>query len=473
MRTIRNVRNRPPRRRILVGLARCLPFLALAVSAYLTWITWTGGTIAGCDGEATALGCDPVLTSRWARWLGMPVAPFGLLVYGALAGLRWLIGNPSELVPQYLRSLWRCLMFVAAGSGLWFVALQVLAIGKFCPYCLVVHACGLLLAILWMVIPEPTPARRPRPAPIPYVPLSTENSPRFDSGMTVAAAAVALAGLIVGQILFPGKSYVVIDAAPQLSSVNDGPATGSAVKAGPSGADDPAAKLEPTGRSDAQAQPTLATFPPATQKPQTQAKGREIAFLGRAFTIHSGEHPIVGSPDATAVGIEMMDYTCDHCRELHRLVKQAKAHYGDRVALLVLPCPLSPDCNPGIVKHDPAHAIACPLAKLAIAVWKTKREEFPSYHDWLMERTEPPSLQEATAEASRRLGVGHERLQDAMNSKDTTRRIKIYTSLFSMVKRQNAKINLPLQLIGRHYVVGVPDNEETAIAQWRELFPLP
>src|SRR5436309_7299905 len=71
----------------LLGV-RVLMLAALAVAAYLLWISVGSGASAGCGPNSN---CDKVLHSRWSRWLGVPISAVGLLVYGAiLAGTFWL-----------------------------------------------------------------------------------------------------------------------------------------------------------------------------------------------------------------------------------------------------------------------------------------------------------------------------------------------------------------------------------------------
>ena len=49
----------------LLRAIRLFALAAMAISAYLAWISYTGGKPVGCGPES---GCDKVLQSRWAYW---------------------------------------------------------------------------------------------------------------------------------------------------------------------------------------------------------------------------------------------------------------------------------------------------------------------------------------------------------------------------------------------------------------------
>lgn len=124
-----------PALRVLVGVA-------LAISAYLAWFSLTHGKVAGCGPES---GCDAVLKSRWAYWLGIPVSLPALAVYASLLGgtFRLRPGLPAES----RRWIWRLLIVLAvmiAGAALWFIFLQLVLIKRICPFCMVAHGCGLV-----------------------------------------------------------------------------------------------------------------------------------------------------------------------------------------------------------------------------------------------------------------------------------------------------------------------------------------
>src|SRR6267142_4918721 len=61
------------------------PLLALSsvgmlLTGYLAWTAFSGGAVQGCS---AGVGCDIVLTSRWATLFGLPTSLWGLLAYTA------------------------------------------------------------------------------------------------------------------------------------------------------------------------------------------------------------------------------------------------------------------------------------------------------------------------------------------------------------------------------------------------------
>lgn len=90
-----------------------------------------GAAIAGCGGG----DCAEALGSRWAVIFGVPVTVFGLLVYAGL----------MLSVTPHLRA-WRApLLGIPAGAACWFVFVQAVLMGKFCPWCMAAHGVGMAL----------------------------------------------------------------------------------------------------------------------------------------------------------------------------------------------------------------------------------------------------------------------------------------------------------------------------------------
>jgi protein-disulfide isomerase len=135
----------------------------------------------------------------------------------------------------------------------------------------------------------------------------------------------------------------------------------------------------------------LAADPPAPK--QSAAKKEEskpAARKRRIVTVGGGQialdirhWPLLGKPDAKYVFVEMFDYTCPYCRATHQAVRGAIEHFGDDLAILALPVPLDAACNRTVGYTAPEHAEACEIARIAVAVWRVSRKQFPPFHDWL------------------------------------------------------------------------------------------
>ena len=125
----------PRDRRGLLSL-RLLSSVAFGVSAFLLWGSWSGQPLPGCG---------VVLHSRWAYWLGVPVSLFALLAHaGVLVAIL-----PGKASSSRFRTLSDNFLVAAAvaviGAALWFIGLQLLVLHAICPFCMVAHACGLVV----------------------------------------------------------------------------------------------------------------------------------------------------------------------------------------------------------------------------------------------------------------------------------------------------------------------------------------
>ena len=123
---------------------RLICVAALGISSYLAWTAFGMGQVYGCSG-GDLIDCDHVLTSHWSKVMGVPVS---VPAAGLYASLIALLAFARQDGPNRLRQLvWggMTLGSVMAGlAALWFIGLQVFEF-KFCPYCLVVHTCGIVL----------------------------------------------------------------------------------------------------------------------------------------------------------------------------------------------------------------------------------------------------------------------------------------------------------------------------------------
>ena len=216
---------------------RVLAWVAFAAAAYLAWFAVNNSSVAGC-GTLSANGCDEVLTSSWSKWLGIPVALVGLACYASLAGLSVLLGVTHPVVSRWVNTLFVMLAIVAAGGSLWFIAIQALAIGAFCVFCLIADTCGLAIGALsvwstlrwWQATRHLHRSRGPAPGLMTLRSALPTSSRRAHRGSTLCAlvshvaqrpapppslpiafggALTLLVLLIGGQLVFPAKSYDV------------------------------------------------------------------------------------------------------------------------------------------------------------------------------------------------------------------------------------------------------------------------
>jgi uncharacterized membrane protein len=134
------VRPPDPLRRdwVVVGLAAA----GFLVSLYLTVTKVAGANALFCE---TGGGCETVQASRYATFIGVPTAAWGMALY-AIIGLLAALGLPQR------RWLWA---FGFAVSGAAFAAyltgLEIFVIHALCPYCLVAAAIAVAMLVTLIV----------------------------------------------------------------------------------------------------------------------------------------------------------------------------------------------------------------------------------------------------------------------------------------------------------------------------------
>lgn len=218
----------------------------------------------------------------------------------------------------------RLAMWLFLGAAVWFTALQLWVIGEICRYCMVMHILGVSTAIGLALFEPKMLTKR---ALLPALPL----------------AVIGVATLAVIQIYGPVPDTYQVDEV----------------------------------RGD------LLQLPEQLPDELT-SKTRRLSYLDGKLTFRLGEYPFMGSKEAPHVIVKYFDYTCAACRKAHLHVQQTLMRRPDEVAVILLPVPLNPDCNPHFPLRQKEHANACFLAHYAYTVWVSKPAAFSEYHDWLM-----------------------------------------------------------------------------------------
>ena len=131
----------PPLTRMAIAL---LALAGLLVSSYLTMFS------LGMLGEiqCTIGGCEKVQTSRWATFLGLPVAAWGVGAYVAILAVS-LLG----IQPRFARERWVALaLFGMSAVGVAFSAyltyLEAFVIRAWCQWCVI---SAILITIIFLL----------------------------------------------------------------------------------------------------------------------------------------------------------------------------------------------------------------------------------------------------------------------------------------------------------------------------------
>ena len=290
-----------------LGLARMLLALAIVGAGYLSWVAMGhfGGAV-GCGGGS---GCDRVLQSRWADWLGLPVALLAAAAYVTLLVATLLARNQGSADKE--RGAWVLIIVLSvsvAGAALWFVGLQAFVIHAFCRICMVTHACGFAAALLCLTsIPL---------AQDPSTPLWS-SAPEKQGVPGHAILSLVLIGIIGVGVLAGGQALFQ----SERNRVTVLPATTNQVQRA---AANPSVK---TGAQTTSSQPG-----PLTNSPNAQIIAPGILSLyGGQFVLRLEELPMMGSMGASNVLVYLFDYTCPHCRELHGILAEAQGRFEQAV----------------------------------------------------------------------------------------------------------------------------------------------
>ncbi|MFA9480247.1 vitamin K epoxide reductase family protein [Phycisphaerales bacterium AB-hyl4] len=338
-----------PYERPLLWAVRLPAFGALAIGAFLFYesVASAGGvSLPGCGPGS---GCDAVLSSRWAYWLGVPVAGPAMGIYALLLAMSWQVGRGRPTDQRRLAAgVMAGAAMAAAGAAVWFIVLQAVVIEAMCAYCMTVHALGMIAAVLTGAVLWQGGALNGR-----------------GLGVGAAAAVVGVGVLVGGQLAVPPETTRVL--------------TGSGV-------------VSDTG--------------PGGARTLTLMQGESGVML----TPH--DQPVLGSADAEVLLVYLFDYTCAHCRVLHRQLEVVRDWAEGRLAVVMLPVPLDAACHPMYDETPSVHADACELARVALAVWQADASQFETFDHWMTATDETRTLEAARARAAEL--VGDEALEAAL-----------------------------------------------------------
>jgi protein-disulfide isomerase len=358
----------------------------------------------------------------------------------ALAADLWVLGWSLRLgpatPPALQRKAWAALfpaVILVAGAAVWFVALQVFVVRAICPYCMLAHASGFAGAILLLVT-------LPFRAEVP--PTEVERGVYLTAGWGKRGAGIALVGLAAlaaGQVVYTPKSYIVTPqaSAPPATKV---PATATALSTASNVVKSPVA-------SNSSAPPTSVTSPAP----------RLFPVYGGRIQLDLDQVPSIGSTTNELIMVSLFDYTCHHCRAMHPRLTEAQQLFKDRLAIVSLPMPLDPGCNPTMQRPNPLHTNACAYARLGLIVWRADRNAHAAFDDWLMTGERPPPLAEAQAKAAELVGLSRleKASQDPWIEAQLRQDVAVYEQAYQL--RQGS---MPQLLLGSNLAVGTYARDE-------------
>lgn len=421
----------PVRTGSLVAI-RLFTFAAMVISAYLAYVSMTGDRVVGCGPDS---GCEQILNSRWAYWLNVPVSIFALMVYSLILGASFRLSLKRE--PRVQRMTWAWLVggaIIVFGSAAWFMGVQAFVLKSFCPFCMSAHACGAIAALLIFVN---APLRSPAAKPWELEKL-VFLAPRVFHRVVVIAV-LALAVLVIGQVMFNQRSMVV-------KPIGLGTNTPPTIKS-----NSVALAPEPLAGKNSITTGAVVTATSSALPPAPAPAKRMVPIYSGRFELDAFEMPILGAPTNQHVIVSLFDYTCHHCRAMHPLLLEVQAMFSNQVAILSLPMPLDPDCNSTMQKPHPSHTNACAYAKLGLAVWRADRTKHHEFDNWMMEEAKPPPLVDAQLKAAQI--VGAEALARALQDPWVENQLRIDVAIYELAYRAQ-RGQMPQLIVGQNVALG-------------------
>jgi thiol-disulfide isomerase/thioredoxin len=288
--------------------------------------------------------------------------------------------------------------------------------------------------------------------------------------------------LVGGQILFPSKTFglgqVALDESIQMGGAksagkDDASSGGServALRVPSEGENAVKPSLPPDSTADSKSDgKAKSSSDAATSGSDEPKKKRLVKFLGGKLTLDVYEHPVIGSPEAPHIVVEMISYDCPHCRKMFPIMEHALERYGDQVALLIMVQPLDKECNKLVTDPAMSHPGSCAVAKLAMGIARVNPGAFASFHEFLMStKDKPPDFQAALPKAY--VLADRDRLRKLTQSDELDKQLESYVDLFATLQKRSGKQNfgLPVQIIGDQVMNGSVEHEEDVFKAWEQ-----
>ncbi len=445
---------------LILGL---LLVVAAAISSHLAWASLSGAIDRECS------TCSDVLQSRWAMWLGYPVALLG--ASACWLALLLLVGLTTAKSARRRQQFWRILFVVCTAistGSVWFFYLQSFELEQICWDCCVANACCLLASVIIVFL-----------APIgrgvvgrhqTYLKLAPDEMAEVAASdeafmLTLPSAwAAALTGcsltvlLISGQIFFPPQGQPGVE----LGSGQQGsPDSGS------QGLTETLQNDSLSEPDDDQTDPTDSMLQELLISNADEDSKHQRVLAGGKLILAVDQHLHLGPLEAKHVLVHFFDYTSVACRKFQLQLEVVQRRYPDQLTIVLIPVPQNQRCNKTVRKNHPRHHEACQLAATALAVYHCQPDLFPKFHRWMLSTGNSPRAKDVAAYA--RLLVGQEAFVQARNHLRFEERIGQCVSYFRLVGPRK----LPKLIVGDRVVSGATHDVERIATIVRDTLGLP
>jgi uncharacterized membrane protein len=199
----------------------------------------------------------------------------------------------------------------------------------------------------------------------------------------------------------------------------------------------------------------IQVYGPAPSGFRMETPTRSISFAGGHRSYDANSLPRLGTANAPHVMVEYFDYRCPACRKMSGYLEALIRKHPQQVAVLLLPVPLERSCNAAMPAADEEHPGSCELARLALAVWKEKPEEFPSFHASLLAE---PAIGVKAARESAAAILGGAKLDVALQDSAISEMLAAHVLDWTVLSTTTRK--LPKLIVrDRRILHGLPSNE--------------
>ena len=368
--------------------------LALILLSKHYGVPLLGEAVLAACGEGG--GCDIVSQSRYAVFLSIPLAAWGLIMYGSLAALVVpALFAKNEPEADTGLSLAFLLSAVAVLIDVVLLALQFFAINAFCKFCIATYFVNLLLvASLW-------PDRQlSRVATFLFAPEARRALTAFlFATFWVAATAVAGTAALQGRKELAGNS--ILGTPTMLRPPQKAPEGPLEEQLAAARAE--AKKWKDTLDDERRLQIYL------NQKARDDFNKAEVAKLDLSRA------PMEGAKDGPISVVSFSDFMCPFCRDLAMGLKNFLPTAGNQIQIRYKNFPLDGSCN--VRLGQTIHQGACELAKGGICASENGR--FWEYHDKVFSQRWDRATRDDVLKIGAAVGLDGAKLQSCMDSAAT------------------------------------------------------
>ncbi len=407
---------------------RILLLSASVITVYLALVTLAKGVeVPGCGPESD---CEKVLSSPWAYWLGIPVSLLGLGVYGAFFFTSFSLKIGQQQKARRALNSMTLISFCVLGAAAWFVGVQAVEIGAFCPYCCTAHGLASLAALIFLSQANGIGSR-----------LSVRLN--YGGGIGVALGLVAVVAAV--QIVAPKEQP-----APKIVDLGQVQTNAPIAEAKPAPAPKPASPAIPVVEPESVVVPT----PPA--RVATVAGQPELFPVPRTnISLDPTRLPLLGSANAPhRIGC-LFDYTCHHCRQLHGFIRSAIDKFDSQVSCVMIPMPLDANCNAVIKRTGRDHVDACKYARICLAVQQVAPGKYDAFDRWLFSEHKNTKPIAKVREHATKL-VGAAALNKAIASATVQQQLQLNIRVYELNSKNGSNSSMPQTIIKDRVMFGPP-----------------